>query len=103
MIDYHCVHLDVCNYAGFAVQDCAKCKFRRYPGSDFSKTFAAIANKDPRGLVGVWIEHECAEYDGDRLISNYECPYCGGLFKQTSGFCPDCGKPLIIVHRIKSE
>lgn len=103
MIDKQCIHIDVCSYAGFAVQDCEKCKFRRYLSEDLKGVFATISNQDIHGLVGIWIKHDCAEYEGDNLIDNYECPYCGKLFKQTSDICPNCNKHLIVVHQIKSE
>lgn len=57
--------------------------------------------KHAEETVGVCIEHEWAEEENDRLISDFECPYCGEWHREeeVDKFCSHCGKPIMIVHK----
>jgi hypothetical protein len=54
-------------------------------------------------VVGVCIEHEWAEEYEDRLISNFECPYCHEWHRNVDMYCSHCGKPIKIVHKPREK
>ena len=56
-------------------------------------------------VVGVCIEHEWAEEENDRLISNFECPFCHEWHRENAvkTYCSQCGKPIKIVHKDRKK
>lgn len=92
MLDKNCIHYEVCSYYGGAYETCDKCKFRKY----------GIANTNRHvEVAGVCIEHEWAEEENGKLISNFECPFCGEWHRQEEidAFCSHCGNPIMIVYK----
>ena len=56
-----------------------------------------------QGIVGVCIEHEWAEEYENRLISNFECPFCGEWHRDVGTYCSNCGKPIKIVYKERKK
>lgn len=60
-----------------------------YKADDIYKVLEEIPSVAKRGK---WIEHKHAEEYNGTLISNYECSVCHTWKRETSNYCPDCGR-----------
>jgi hypothetical protein len=61
--------------------------------------------KPAEEAIGICIEHPWAEEENDRLISNFECPYCHAWHRESAidTYCTQCGKKIKIVHKPREK